>query len=249
MTLMEPLAECTDPQDDPARTRGGDRAGAAAGPPRPPWRVSGDAPVRPGRPSRREQIIDGAAEVFAEYGYHGSSLRHIATHVGITHPGMLHHFDSKHDLLGAVIDRMEAHAQKALDRVDELSTTRESLLLSLSEVWDPCSASIQLLATLDADVVSRDHPGRYRVARLHRVHEHVLQECFLRLDRAGLLRPDIDPAFMARSTLALVLNHAMREKTVRMMQGTTHDDAPLTDVTTLVAMFLKDDPADASSAE
>ncbi|WP_240613232.1 TetR/AcrR family transcriptional regulator [Brachybacterium endophyticum] len=206
-------------------------------------------PVRPGRPSRREQIIDGAAEVLAEYGYHGSSLRHIATHVGITHPGMLHHFASKHDLLGAVIDRMEAHAQKALNRLDELSTDRDSLLQALSEVWDPCSASIQLLATLDADIVSRDHPGRYRVARLHRVHEHVLQECFAQLDRAGLLRPGVDPAFMARSTLALVLSHAMREKTVRMMQGTTHDDAPLSDVTTLVGMFLKDVPADVSTAD
>ncbi|WP_422114968.1 TetR/AcrR family transcriptional regulator [Brachybacterium sp. UNK5269] len=191
-----------------------------------------------GRSSRSEEILDGAAEMFAEHGYHGASLRNIADHVGISHPGMLHHFPSKDALLDGVIDRMEAHAQGALDRIDELSADPESLLRGLAEIWHPASHAMQLFATLDTEVVSKDHPGRFRVARLHRVHEHVLEQCFATLEEQGLLREEIDAAFAGRAVLALALNHAAREETVRRMQNATHDDSPLKDLVRLVRSFL-----------
>ncbi|WP_422114971.1 TetR/AcrR family transcriptional regulator [Brachybacterium sp. UNK5269] len=200
------------------------------------------APPRRGR-TRREQVLDGAAEMFAEHGYHGASLRDIARRVGLSHPGMLHHFASKDDLLGAVIDRLEAHAQDALDRVDELCTSREAMLQALLEIWDPASASMQLLATFDAEVVSEDHPGRYRIARLHRVHEHVLEHCFTELAERGMLRDGVDPAFASRATLAMVLRHAVREKTVRAMRSGDHDDSPAADLGRLSALFLAEDDA------
>ncbi len=191
-----------------------------------------------GRSSRSEEILDGASEMFAEHGYHGASLRNIADHVGISHPGMLHHFPSKDALLDGVIDRMEAHAQAALDRIDELSAGPESLLRGLAEVWHPASHAMQLFATLDTEVVSKEHPGRFRVARLHRVHEHVLEQCFATLAQQGLLREEIDAAFAGRAVLALALNHAAREETVRRMQNASHDDSPLKDLVRLVRSFL-----------
>ena len=63
--------------------------------------------IRTGARGRREEIIDGAAEMFADHGYHGSSLREISKHIGISHSGMLHHFDCKTALLDGVIDRLE----------------------------------------------------------------------------------------------------------------------------------------------
>src|SRR5699024_2448450 len=84
------------------------------------------------RSSRRAANPDGAAGLFAEYGYHGSSLRDISHQVGISHPGMLHHFASKDALLGGVIDRLEAHAQAALDRVEELCTDPEVFVRALA---------------------------------------------------------------------------------------------------------------------
>ena len=97
-------------------------------------------PATDPRRSRSDEILDGAAELFAEYGYHGSSLRDISHQVGISHPGMLHHFASKDALLGGVIDRLEAHAQAALDRVEELCTDPEVFVRALAEIWHPPSA-------------------------------------------------------------------------------------------------------------
>lgn len=195
-------------------------------------------PTTDPRSSRSDEILDGAAELFAEYGYHGSSLRHISRRVGISHPGMLHHFASKDALLGGVIDRLKAHAQAALDRVEELCTDPEVFVRALAEIWHPGSHPIQLLATLDADAVSDDHPGRFRMARLRRVHEHILERCFTRLGEADLLRDGVDPTFAARVMLALVLSHAVRENTVRVMQAEPHDDAPVQDLMRLAGVLL-----------
>ena len=52
---------------------------------------------------RRTQIMDAAVKLFGEVGYRSTSLRDIATRVGITHPGLLYHFNSKEDLLLAVL--------------------------------------------------------------------------------------------------------------------------------------------------
>lgn len=189
--------------------------------------------------SRREKIIDGASELFSEFGYYGSSLRDISGRVGISHPGLLHHFDSKDDLLSGVIDRLEAHAQSALDHMDGFCTDGEALQRALVETWDPASPQIQLMATLDAEAVSEGHPGKFRMARLRRVHEHILTHCFEALGAQGALREDVDPGFAARAMLSLILREAVRERTVRSLQTRNEADAPQRDLCTLARTFLR----------
>lgn len=207
----------------------------------------GAGPLSPGTAAphnRREEILDGAAEMFAEHGYHGASLREISSHIGLSHSGMLHHFESKDALLDGVIDRLEEHAQAALDRVPEFSTDRRSLLRGLAEVWHPASLPIRLMATLDAESVSEDLHGRYRMARLRRVHEHVLESCFTGFAAQGLLRESTEPAFAGRALLAVVLNLAVREQTIRPLQHRTDDDVPLKDLAMQVDAFLVDEAPD-----
>jgi AcrR family transcriptional regulator len=188
-----------------------------------------------GEPSRRETILDAASALFAERGYHGASLRDISRRVGISHPGMLHHFSSKEVLLGAVIDRLEAHAQGLLDSVEAISATPTALLAALGGPWDPRKHSMALLATLSAEVVNPDHPGRYRIARLRLVHEHVLEKVFHGLGEAGHLVEGASPKFLARSLFSLLLSLTVREHTVRELQRTGDAD-PIGDVEEFVQL-------------
>jgi AcrR family transcriptional regulator len=64
----------------------------------------------------RSQLLDTAAELFAERGYEGVSMRDIAKPVGVTQANLYYHFEGKADLIeatlghvfGARAERLEA---------------------------------------------------------------------------------------------------------------------------------------------
>ena len=56
--------------------------------------------------STRERLLDAAESCFAEKGFYGSSLRDIATLVGISKPSLIHHFPNKESLYSEVLARI-----------------------------------------------------------------------------------------------------------------------------------------------
>jgi AcrR family transcriptional regulator len=54
---------------------------------------------------RREQLLDCAAQLFAERGYARATTNELAKAAGVTEPIIYRHFDSKRDLFVALIER------------------------------------------------------------------------------------------------------------------------------------------------
>lgn len=76
-------------------------------------------PLRiPRQNSRRLRVVDEAARLFSERGYHAASVRDIAAACGMTVGAIYSHFDSKEELLVAVYDegvrRISAHVDAAV---------------------------------------------------------------------------------------------------------------------------------------
>ena len=69
-----------------------------AGPGRPRARQS----IRPGA-TAHEEILDAAAELFTTQGYAATSTRAIAEAVGVRQSSLYHHFDTKDDILEALL--------------------------------------------------------------------------------------------------------------------------------------------------
>ena len=55
--------------------------------------------VVPATPTRREQILAAAAELFARHGFHGVGIDDIGSAVGISGPALYRHFRSKDAML------------------------------------------------------------------------------------------------------------------------------------------------------
>ncbi|MFE0425911.1 TetR/AcrR family transcriptional regulator [Streptomyces sp. NPDC058953] len=93
----------TDAADSPASptvpAAAGSR-GRAAGPGATPRRAPARRP-----PDRKERILDAAAVLFRDRGYHNVSVADVAGAVGITAPALYRHFRGKPDLLARVVDR------------------------------------------------------------------------------------------------------------------------------------------------
>lgn len=155
---------------------------------------------------RREQIINAAIELFSDVGYRSTSLRDIAAHVGITHPGLLYHFHTKEELLQTVLDRRDADNRKRFDLDPTLHSPRELLTLILRQVavaTSENSGMIELFATLSAEATSKDHPAhdyfRERYASFVGGCVGVLNG----LAATGELKFDFDHELYAQSWIAL----------------------------------------------
>ncbi|MCE7006157.1 TetR/AcrR family transcriptional regulator [Kibdelosporangium philippinense] len=82
----------------------------------------------PAPPSRREQILAAAAELFARHGFHGVGIDDIGAAVGISGPALYRHFRSKDAMLGEMLtsiseellDGGQARAQRHRDPAELL---------------------------------------------------------------------------------------------------------------------------------
>ena len=76
----------------------------------------------------REQILRGAAEMFARSGY-SASLSDVIAHAGVTKGALYFHFGSKEDLAHAVIEQQHAlSVAPARQRPDAHDTGLESVI-------------------------------------------------------------------------------------------------------------------------
>lgn len=63
----------------------------------------------PANPTRREQILDAAAALFARRGYHGVGIDDIGAAVGISGPALYRHFRSKDAMLSEMLTSISDH--------------------------------------------------------------------------------------------------------------------------------------------
>jgi AcrR family transcriptional regulator len=80
---------------------------------------SAEAQAKP----RKEEILDVATRLFAERGYEGTSMNDVAERVGMRKASLFYHFATKDSLYEAVLDRLVANVQAALEEIYASSGT------------------------------------------------------------------------------------------------------------------------------
>ncbi|QIZ98688.1 MULTISPECIES: TetR/AcrR family transcriptional regulator [unclassified Leifsonia] len=151
--------------------------------------------------AKREEILTTALDVFAQKGYRGASLREIASSVGLSQAGLLHHFSSKEELFAEVLrkrDEVDEHAHPEGGSVRGFDT-----LVDIVRHNADVPGLVQLYATISAEAADEDHPGHaYFVERyamlIRAIEEHVRAE-----QSADRIDPSLDPLQVARLAIAV----------------------------------------------
>lgn len=161
--------------------------------------------VRNRRPPgvRREQILAVATEMFGNAGFRGVSLADIAARVGISQPGLIHHFHSKEELLIATLERRDAEStQHVEDAFSGLSAVDVMLSLCRHNMANP--ESMRLYAVESAESLEPDHPAHeFFLRRYARVRQTVADRA-RRDQQRGWFPTDVDPAEFATGVIALM---------------------------------------------
>ena len=79
-------------------------------------------------PTRREELLDIAARLFAERGFKNTTVRDIADAAGILSGSLYHHFDSKEAMVDELLDSFQQELWREYDAIEASDRTpREKL--------------------------------------------------------------------------------------------------------------------------
>ncbi|QDQ97084.1 TetR/AcrR family transcriptional regulator [Tomitella fengzijianii] len=155
----------------------------------------------------RARILETAAEQFASLGYRGASLRRIAAEVGISQPGLLHHFGSKAALLNAVLmDRdWRDLAASSIDADDLEKLDFAGLLDFMAQIVErnvERRELVQLAHLTAAEASGADHPAHEWVVGRVKYLRGLCVQAIRRGVDDGALRADVDPEVTATLLIA-----------------------------------------------
>ncbi|MEV4020887.1 TetR/AcrR family transcriptional regulator [Nonomuraea angiospora] len=155
--------------------------------------------------ARREQILAVAADAFAVAGFRGTSLAEVAQKVGVSQPGLLHHFDSKESLILAVLQQRdlqdEQHVEAQFQGVEV--TTRE-WLMAFCRRNETQPGLVRLFTVQSAESLNPAHPAHdFFYHRNQRVRDRIARLIIADQEK-GRMSPSLDPAATAAELVSLM---------------------------------------------
>lgn len=118
---------------------------------------------------RREQLLVAAGELFSDRGFASVSLDEIGAEVGVTGQAIYRHFESKQDMLGALIGQAGYNllvAGKAIE--EECPDTRDRLQQLVELQTDFALASPEIIRVQDRDLAAVEERKRNEIRRTQR---------------------------------------------------------------------------------
>ncbi|MCL2582202.1 MAG: TetR/AcrR family transcriptional regulator [Streptosporangiales bacterium] len=141
-----------------------------------------------------------AQRMVARNGARGTTLGQIAQEAGVTPAGLLHHFESKEQLLHAVLDTRDA---------DDLAAAnfRGGTIEQLQKVverFERTPESIGMFTVLLTENLEPEAPLHERFLNRYRLSVDIIAKGIRRGQREGRYRTDLDPAVKAAEIVAFI---------------------------------------------
>ena len=157
----------------------------------------------------RDRVLAGAARIFADRGYAGTTMRAVAQHVGLQAGSLYYHYRSKEELIEAVlakalngvtdsVSRALAELPAGTSHVERIRTAIHSHVRSVLTVGDYALASRRVLTQVP------DHVRRRHV-RLRDAYGQLWLDLLEDAQQSGALRPGAD-THLARTFILGALN-------------------------------------------
>ncbi|BCI54359.1 TetR family transcriptional regulator [Mycolicibacterium litorale] len=149
---------------------------------------------------RRQRILAVAERLLARNGWRNTSLAQIAREAGVTPAGLLHHFESKEQLLNAVLDARDMDDDTHADRTGDLFVQ----IARVAQRFERAPELVGTFTVLLVENISPDAPLHGRLLDRQRAAAAIVADIIRRGQRAGRYRQDLNPVTKAVEILAFV---------------------------------------------
>ncbi|HEY7469524.1 MAG TPA: TetR/AcrR family transcriptional regulator [Acidimicrobiia bacterium] len=153
----------------------------------------------------RADVVAAAGRLFAEKGYHGTSMRDLGRELGLLGSSLYAHVDSKQDLLVGVVEEGARLFQDSAERALAVEGSGSDRLRTLiSGHVDVVLANLEVVRTFlnEAGMLDADHRSRVIAARDR--YEQAFREAIALGAGDGSLRTDVDPKMASIFVLSIL---------------------------------------------
>jgi TetR/AcrR family transcriptional regulator, cholesterol catabolism regulator len=144
--------------------------------------------------SRRSELTRQAARLFAEKGYHGTSIGDLAQAMGVQKGSLYAHIESKQDLLYETMRDGAAAFHGALDSIPEELPATEKIRLALRAHLRIVSEQLEVATVFVREWRYLEGERREEVLAERRRYEERIRELFREGRELSELRADLDDA-------------------------------------------------------
>jgi AcrR family transcriptional regulator len=144
--------------------------------------------------TRRDELTRQAARLFAEKGYHGTSIGDLAEAMGVQKGSLYAHIDSKADLLWEVARDGAAAFHAALDELDDALPATEKIRLALRAHLCVVGEQLDVATVFIREWRYLEGERREEFLAERRRYEERVRAFFREGRELGELRTDLDDA-------------------------------------------------------
>jgi AcrR family transcriptional regulator len=152
--------------------------------------------------TRRDELAAAAARLFAERGYHGTSIGELAKAMGVQKGSLYAHIDSKQDLLYETMREGADAFHAALDEVDERLPATEKIRLAMRAHLRVVAEQLDVATVFVREWRYLDGERRDEIVAERRRYEERFRALFREGRELGELRTDLDEATAALLALS-----------------------------------------------
>jgi AcrR family transcriptional regulator len=149
---------------------------------------------------RKQRILAVAENLLARNGWRNTSLAQIAKEAGVSAAGLLHHFESKEQLLHAVLDARDFDDDTHADRAGDLLAN----ITAVAARFDRAPELVGTFTVLLVENIQPDAPLHDRLVARQQAAVGIVADSIRRGQADGRYRSDFDPAVKAVEILAFV---------------------------------------------
>jgi AcrR family transcriptional regulator len=146
---------------------------------------------------RRSELTRIAAQLFAEKGYHGTSVGDLAEAMGVQKGSLYHHIESKADLLWEVAHEGARAFHGALDAIPDGVPAAEKIRLALRGHLAVVAGQLDVATVFVKEWSSLEGKRRERFLAERRRYEERIRDLFREGVERSELRTDLDVATAA----------------------------------------------------
>ncbi len=152
--------------------------------------------------TRRAELTREAARLFAERGYHGTSIGDVAAALGVQKASLYAHISSKQDLLYGAVKEGAAAFHAALDALPDELAASEKIRLAMRAHLGVVAAQLHLATVVVREWRYLEGKRRDEIVAERRRYEERFRALFREGRELGELRTDLDEATAALLALS-----------------------------------------------